>query len=80
MCSSDLVEIGYPALLSKFPNLQKNKINIFNGVKVFDKTKDVVYVDSCCHYNQSGQEIFSNYVGSSILESMRKDQARSKKK
>lgn len=74
------VEIGYPALLKKFPNLQKNKINIFNGVKVFDKTKDVVYVDSCCHYNQSGQEILSNYVGSSILESMRKDEARSNKK
>ncbi|MEG4286891.1 hypothetical protein QUB68_27690 [Microcoleus sp. A006_D1] len=74
------VEIGYPALLSKFPNLQKNNINILNGVKVFDKTKDVVYVDSCCHYNQAGEVVFSNYVGSSILESLRKDEARSKKK
>ncbi|WP_293128411.1 hypothetical protein [Microcoleus sp. bin38.metabat.b11b12b14.051] len=74
------VEIGYPALLKKFPNLEKNNINILNGVKVFDKTKDVVYVDSCCHYNQAGQEIFSDYVASSILESMRKDRARSKKK
>jgi len=74
------VEIGYPALLSKFPNLQKNQINILNGVKVFDKTKDIVYVDSCCHYNQAGEVIFSNYVGSSILESLRKDQARSNKK
>ncbi|MBE9122047.1 hypothetical protein IQ269_14835 [Tychonema sp. LEGE 07199] len=74
------VEIGYPVLLSKFPNLQKNNITIFNGVKVFDKTKDVVYVDSCCHYNQAGQAIFSNYVGRSILESLQKNEARSKKK
>ena len=74
------VVIGYPALLKKFPNLQKNNINILNGVKVFDKTKDVVYVDSCCHYNQSGQEIFSNYVGSSIVEALRKDEPRSNKK
>lgn len=77
---SKAVELGYPAILSKFPNLQKNNINILNGVKVFDKTKDAVYVDSCCHYNQAGEVIFSNYVGSSILESLRKDEARNKKK
>ena len=74
------VELGYPAILGKFPNLQKNNINILNGVKVFDKTKDTVYVDSCCHYNQAGEVIFSNYVGSSILESLRKDRAKNKKK
>jgi uncharacterized ubiquitin-like protein YukD len=74
------VEIGYPALLSKFPNLEKNKIDIFNAVKVFDRTKDAVYVDSCCHYNKAGEVVFSNYVGGSILESLRKDKARSKKK
>ncbi|MCC3550537.1 MAG: hypothetical protein EAZ90_28080 [Oscillatoriales cyanobacterium] len=73
------VEIGYPALLGKFPNLQKNKINILNGVKVFDKTKDVVYVDSCCHYNKTGEVIFSNYVGSSIVEALRKDERKNKK-
>lgn len=74
------VELGYPALLSKFANLQKNKINILNGVKVFDKTKDAVYVDSCCHYNKAGEVVFSNYVGSSILESLRKDERRKNKK
>ena len=68
------------AILSKFPNLQKNNINILNGVKVFDKTKDAVYLDSCCHYNKAGEVVFSNYVGSSILESLRKDERRNKKK
>ncbi|MEG4120774.1 hypothetical protein QUA43_25310 [Microcoleus sp. N9_B4] len=74
------VQIGYPALFKKFPNLEKNNINLVNAVNVFDKTKDAVYVDSCCHYNQAGEVVFSNYVGRSILESLRKDEARSKKK
>ncbi|MEG4008855.1 hypothetical protein QUA41_24260 [Microcoleus sp. Pol11C1] len=74
------VEIGYPALFKKFPNLEKNNINLVNAVNVFDKTKEAVYVDSCCHYNQAGEVVFSNYVGRSILESLRKDEARSKKK
>jgi hypothetical protein len=49
------VQIGYPALFKKFPNLEKNNINILNAVNVFDQTKDAVYVDSCCHYNQAGK-------------------------
>lgn len=73
------VELGYPALFKKFPNLAKNDIDILNGVQVFDKTKDAVYVDSCCHYNQAGEVIFSDYVGSSILEVLRKDERNKKK-
>jgi hypothetical protein len=73
------VQIGYPALFKKFPNLEKNNINILNAVNVFDRTKDAVYVDSCCHYNQAGEVIFSDYVGSSILEALRKDERKNKK-
>ena len=73
------VQIGYPALFKKFPNLEKNNINILNAVNVFDRTKDAVYVDSCCHYNQAGEVIFSDYVGSSILEAWRKDERNKKK-
>jgi hypothetical protein len=74
------VQIGYPALFKKFPNLEKNNINILNAVNVFDRTKDAVYVDSCCHYNKAGEVIFSDYVGSSILEALRKDERKKKKR
>lgn len=73
------VEIGYPALFKKFPNLKKNKIDLVNAVTAFDNTKDAVYVDSCCHYNETGAVIFSDYVGSSILEALRKDERKKKK-
>ncbi|MEG3926751.1 MULTISPECIES: hypothetical protein [unclassified Microcoleus] len=73
------VQIGYPALFKKFPTLEKNNINLVNAVNVFDKTKDAVYVDSCCHYNQAGEVVFSNYVGRSILEALRKDERKNKK-
>ncbi|AFZ05045.1 hypothetical protein Osc7112_0437 [Oscillatoria nigro-viridis PCC 7112] len=73
------VQIGYPALFKKIPNLEKNKINLVNAVNVFDKTKEAVYVDSCCHYNKAGEVIFSDYVGRSILESWRKDERKKKK-
>lgn len=65
------VKIGYPILFSKFKNLKKNNVPIFDAVNIFDKTKDSVYVDSCCHYNKRGEQIFAEYVGSSILENIK---------
>ena len=62
------VQIGYPALFKKFPNLEKDNINILNAVNVFDKTKEAVYVDSCCHYNQAGEVIFSDYSRLQLYE------------
>jgi hypothetical protein len=59
--------------------LEKNNITILNAVNVFDQTKDAVYVDSCCHYNQAGKVVFSDYVGRSILEALRKDERKKKK-
>src|SRR4028119_2230577 len=73
------VQIGYPAIFKKIPNLEKNNINILNAVNIFDQTKDAVYVDSCCHYNQAGEVIFSDYVGSSILEVLRKNERNKKR-
>jgi len=70
------VELGYPALFKKLPNLEKNNINVLNGVNVFDNTKDAVYVDSCCHYNQAGEVVFSNYVGGEILKALKKKEVR----
>jgi uncharacterized ubiquitin-like protein YukD len=73
------VKLGYPALFEKLPNLAKNKVNVLNAVNVFDNTKDIVYVDSCCHYNEAGEVIFSDYIGSSILEKLRKQAPKRKK-
>ncbi|HLO51110.1 MAG TPA: hypothetical protein VK211_22035 [Kamptonema sp.] len=67
------VRIGYPILFTKFRNLQKNNVRIFDAVNIFDKTKESVYIDSCCHYNKRGEEIFANYVGSSILNKLRSE-------
>ncbi|CBN55858.1 MULTISPECIES: hypothetical protein [Kamptonema] len=64
------VKAGYPILFTKFRNLQKNNVRIFDAVNIFDKTKESVYIDSCCHYNKKGEEIFANYVGNSILKQL----------
>jgi hypothetical protein len=66
------VKQGYPVLLSKVDDLQKARVNIFNGVNILDSTKETVYKDACCHYNSVGEEILANYISSSIIKVLRK--------
>ncbi len=63
---------GYPVLLSKVDDLQKARVNVFSAVNILDNTKDTVYKDACCHYNAAGQDIFTEYISSSIIKVVRK--------
>lgn len=62
------VKQGYPRLLNRIEDLQNSDINIINAVTVFDETPETVYRDSCCHYNATGQELLSQYIGDSIVK------------
>lgn len=58
---------GYPVLISKISDLRSLHINAFNMVNIFDTVKDDVYMDSCCHYNEQGQQIVIDFIANSIL-------------
>ncbi|MEM1170863.1 MAG: hypothetical protein AAGJ08_17735 [Cyanobacteria bacterium P01_H01_bin.35] len=66
------VRKGYPVLLSKINSLKEAKVNIFNGVNIFDREKEIVYRDACCHYNFLGDTILENYIANSIKSVMEK--------
>ena len=61
---------GYPKLLAKVSSLQAAGVKVFNAVSVFDETRDIVYCDNCCHYNDVGDGIFSRYIGQSIVTAL----------
>ena len=61
---------GYPRLLPKISSLRAAGVQIFNAANVFDETRDIVYLDNCCHYNDAGNEIFSRYIGQSIVTAL----------
>ncbi len=76
----EATELGYPVLLSKIDNLKQNGVNFFNGVKILDNAKEIVYIDSCCHYTQTGENILSEFVANSIFNSLREKQEGRRKK
>jgi hypothetical protein len=50
--------------------LLDNGVSFFNGVAAFDAEPQTVYIDTCCHYNQKGRNIFANFVASQIALSL----------
>jgi hypothetical protein len=66
---------GYPKLLARVSSLQAAGVKVFNAVNVFDETRDIVYRDNCCHYNDPGNDILSRYVGQSIVTALKNNPA-----
>ncbi|MCP4536130.1 MAG: hypothetical protein GY832_03195 [Chloroflexi bacterium] len=59
---------GYPILLDKDDLLEQNGVNFYSAVDIFDDELDIIYSDSCCHYNQFGNDLFADFVVDAILE------------
>ena len=59
---------AYPKLIAQTNELKRAGVKIINAVNVFDDTQDAVYLDSCCHYNRVGNELFARFVAGQIVK------------
>lgn len=66
----DGVKSGYPYLVKASEKLLDKGVYFINGVTAFDSEPDTVYIDTCCHYNQKGRNIFANFVASQIAQTL----------
>ncbi len=64
---------GYPYLIGEIDNLEARGVNIFNAVSLFDTIDGIIYSDSCCHYNQRGNEILADFIASCFKESRKNE-------
>lgn len=69
-------EKGYPKMLARVGSLQAAGVKVFDAAKVFDDTREVVYRDNCCHYNDLGNNLLARYIGHNILEALNTSAAR----
>lgn len=60
-------EKGYPYLLARLSELQKNGVRVASAVSVFDGIPETIYLDSCCHYNQQGTERLVDFIADQML-------------
>lgn len=66
---SYLVKKGYPVLQQGIEVLRKNNVNAYSAAEIFDKVKETVYIDNCCHFNRLGNQLLADFIAESILKS-----------
>ncbi len=53
---------GYPHLLARAQDLRDRDIAFFDFSNLFRDREETIYRDSCCHYNELGNEILSEAI------------------
>jgi hypothetical protein len=60
-------EQGYPALIAYGERLKKKGVNFYSAVDIFDDEAEILYVDDCCHFNQTGNNLLADFISQAIL-------------
>ena len=45
-------------------------MNAVDGIGMFDREKEAVYVDTCCHYTMRGNDILADAIAAHLIEVM----------
>ena len=48
-------------------------LSFLDMTQIFRNTSDIIYIDSCCHYNKKGNLILINKILSKIEADLEKD-------
>lgn len=55
-------ERGYPKLLEWVPFLRERGVNFESAVPLFDVESEIVFSDSCCHFNTRGNDMLVDFI------------------
>ena len=60
------VQTGYSVLIKAGHELNEVGVQFVDLTGIFKKETDTLYKDSCCHYNQIGNDILAKEIGANI--------------
>jgi hypothetical protein len=62
------VETGYPLLIRAGRALRDSGISFLDLTEIFRDHPETIYSDTCCHVNQTGQELMARAIARAILD------------
>ena len=77
-CYGFAVRQGYPDLLREGANLRAEGVDFHDLTKLFAAFANPIYVDTCCHYNQKGNDLLAEAVAEAMLAHLEKQAQASK--
>lgn len=70
---------GYARMVAEASRLREQGIQIYDATQIFDSYPQTVYVDNCCHYNDTGNQIFAEYIGKTMISEFQINALKSEK-
>ena len=67
------VNCGYPLLREAGQRLAASGVRFLDLTDVFKTTKEPIYVDTCCHMNERGNEIIALRIAESIVDDLNRE-------
>jgi hypothetical protein len=64
------VKHGYPELLREAATLRAEGVDFHDLTRLFAAFADPIYVDTCCHYNQKGNDLLAEAVAEALLANL----------
>jgi hypothetical protein len=61
---------GYPYLIAESDRLWQSGVRFLNAVELFDDEPQIVYEDTCCHFNQLGNDMFAELIADWVLQNI----------
>jgi len=58
---------GYAQMTAEASKLRERGIQIYDATHIFDSYPQTIYVDNCCHYNDTGNQILAEYIGKTMI-------------
>ncbi len=62
---------GYPGLKEAGTRLRTRGVDFHDLTDVFSETKETLYVDDCCHFNQAGAKLLSQDIAKTLTARVR---------
>jgi len=70
---SSAVSEGYALLLAEIPGLRSKGVVVTDLTQIFHDVPEVVYSDSCCHFNERGLNVIAERMAETIRETLISD-------
>lgn len=59
---------GYPLLIKKSNDFISSQVHFINTTELYKELSQTIYVDTCCHVNQIGNDMLANTIAKGIID------------
>ncbi len=74
------LNVGYAKLLARLPAIKnKSGTTVYDLTQIFVNTKETVYNDACCHFNEKGNQMLEDGIARYIIEFLKVDPSEQEK-